>query len=191
MVPAAGGKAQKQSSEKGHSDELSAVIEKDGKRLKHNPGRIGTGKEYFTRTRKSLAAHFKFKDGINGGKDFFVIGNHFSSKRGDDPVWGSRQPAKRSSEERRHLQADEVIAFIDSIKEKRSDAVVISAGDYNDFWFSQTAAKFKAAGMKNAVESLPENERYTYVYAGHSQTLDNVFVLNAGISYADILNNNA
>lgn len=191
VVPAAGGKVQKYSGKNGHSDELPAVIEKDGKRLKHNPARIGVGKEYFTRTRKSLAAHFKFKDGINGGKDFFVIGNHFSSKRGDDPVWGSRQPAKRSSEERRHLQADEVIAFIDSIKEKRSDAVIISAGDYNDFWFSQTAAKFKAAGMKNAVESLPEKERYTYVYAGHSQTLDNVFVLNAGISYADILNINA
>lgn len=159
--------------------------------IKKNPLRIGESSKYFDRTRKSLAAEFKFKDGINGGKSFIVLNNHFSSKRGDEPVWGKNQPAKRLSEEKRHFQADEVVKFIAGIKAKKNDAVVISAGDYNDFWFSKTADKFKNIGMKNVIEHLPENERYTYVYSGNSQTLDNIFVLNAEIEFADSVNINS
>ena len=52
----------------------------------------------------------------------------------------------------------------------------------------------KGSNMKNAVEELPENERYTFVYDAHSQTLDNIIVPNrAGvtISGADVLNVNS
>ena len=46
--------------------------------------------------------------------------------------------------------------------------------------------------MKNAVEELPENQRYTFVYDRHSQTLDNIIVpKHAIISGADVLNVNS
>ena len=46
--------------------------------------------------------------------------------------------------------------------------------------------------MKNAIEKLAENERYTYVYDGHSQTLDNILVTNnINIDYADVLHLNS
>ena len=163
-------------------------------KLKANPARIGIGETAFNRCRKSLVAHFKFKDSINDGKDFFMINNHLSSKRGDEPVWGSQQPAPRASDAPRHGQARIVKNFIDSILAARSDAMIVSVGDYNDFWFSETMNIMKGTNMKNAVEELPENERYTFVYDAHSQTLDNIIVPNrAGvtISGADILNVNS
>ena len=46
--------------------------------------------------------------------------------------------------------------------------------------------------MKNAIEELSANERYTYVYDGHSQTLDNILVTNnITIDYADVLHLNS
>ena len=170
----------------------AAEIEADGLKLTQNPARIGVGDTSFNNCRKSLVAHFKFKGSLNDGKDFFVINNHLTSKREDGKIWGAQQPVVRVSEENRWKQADAITAFINSVKAKRSDARIISVGDYNDFWFSDTIAKVKAAGMKNAIESLPVNERYTYVYDGHSQTLDNILVTNnISIDYADVLHLNS
>ena len=46
--------------------------------------------------------------------------------------------------------------------------------------------------MKNAIENLPLNERYTYVYSGHSQTLDNILVTdNISVDYTDVLHLNS
>ncbi len=169
-----------------------AAVITGGLKLQQNPARIGVGNPAFNNCRKSLVAHFKFKDGINSGKDFFVINNHLTSKRGDGPIWGAMQPVMRTSEANRLLQADAITNFIMSVKNERSDARIISVGDYNDFWFSETMSRIKRAGMKNAIEYLPENERYTYVYSGHSQTLDNILVTeNIGINYADVLHLNA
>ena len=169
-----------------------AEIEADGSRLLQNPARLGVGEAVFKNTRKSLVAHFRFKDGINGGKDFFVINNHFNSKRSDGKIWGRRQPVHRSSETKRHQQAELIASFISSITAVRPGAAVISVGDYNDFWFSKTIGIFKRAGMKNAIEALPENNRYTYVYDGHSQTLDNILVSDSvHIDMAEVLHVNA
>ena len=82
--------------------------------------------------------------------------------------------------------------FIDTILAARSDAMIVSVGDYNDFWFSKTMEIMKGTDMKNAVEELPENQRYTFVYDRHSQTLDNIIVpKHAIISGADVLNVNS
>ena len=161
-------------------------------KLKANPARIGIGEAVFDHCRKSLVAHFKFKDDINNGKDFFMINNHLSSKRGDTMLWGANQPPVRQSDAKRHEQAKIVRKFIDTILAARSDAMIVSVGDYNDFWFSKTMEIMKGTDMKNAVEELPENQRYTFVYDRHSQTLDNIIVpKHAIISGADVLNVNS
>lgn len=170
-----------------------AKIAEDGLKLIQNPSRIGVGNAAFKRCRKSLVAHFKFKGAINGGKDFFVINNHFTSKRSDSKIWGMPQPAARASENKRLQQVHAVTDFIQRVKKERPhDARIISAGDYNDFWFSKPIAAFKALGMKNVVEVLPEYDRYTYLYDGHAQLLDNMLLTdNIAIDYADILHINA
>lgn len=145
-------------------------------KLEQNPARIGVGNnsdgQPFFETRLPLVAHFRFKEGINSGKDFIVINNHLSSKGGDDAIWGPSQPVQRPSELNRHGQAELVRDFIDSVK----DIPVVSVGDYNDFWFSDTLKIVKGTDMKNVVEELPLNERYTYTYSGYSQTLDHILV---------------
>ena len=181
-----------------NASNTEAKIAANGMKLKENPARIGTTQgafgEPFYHCRKSLVAHFKFKDGINGGKDFFMINNHFSSKRGDAPIWGAQQPVERKSEVNRRKQAEIVKNFIDSILDARPKAMIVSVGDYNDFWFSKTLEIMKGSNMKNAIEALPENERYTFVYNAHSQTLDNILVPNrseVAISGANVLNVNS
>lgn len=171
----------------------AAAIEADGSKLIQNPARIGVGDTSFNSCRKSLVAHFKFTSGPNVGKDFFVINNHLTSKRRDGSIWGAQQPVVRASEPNRWQQAEAIAAFINSVKAKRSNAAIISVGDYNDFWFSETIKRVKAAGMKNAIEEkLVPEERYTYVYDGHSQTLDNILVTNnISIDYADVLHLNS
>lgn len=174
------------------SHATSAVVVPGGLKLMQNPARIGIGASSFNDCRKSLVAHFKFKGSINGGKDFFVINNHLTSKRGDGQIWGAVQPVVRSSEVARHQQAEVLKTFINSVKAARPDARIISVGDYNDFWFSETLKEVKNAGMKNAIENLPLNERYTYVYSGHSQTLDNILVTdNISVDYTDVLHLNS
>lgn len=170
-----------------------AQIAADGLKLIQNPSRIGAGNAAFKRCRKPLVAHFKFKGAINGGKDFFVINNHFTSKRSDSKIWGMPQPAARASENKRLQQVQAVLDFIQRLKKARPhDARIISAGDYNDFWFSKPIAAFKALGMKNVVEALPEHDRYTYLYDGHLQLLDNMLLTDTiAIDYADILHINA
>lgn len=173
-------------------DDTKAIIEDGGKRMKYNPARVGIGDTAFEKTRKSLVAHFKFKSGSQKDKDFFMIDNHLSSKRGDDGVWGKNQPVDRSSELKRHDQARTVKAFIDSILAARQDAVIVSVGDYNDYWFSETLSIMKGGNMKNAVEELPKDQRYSFVYNGCSQILDHILVPHrVTISNPDILNVNS
>ena len=54
-------------------------------------------------TRKPLAGEFVWND-----KTLIAIVNHFSSKGGDDPLFGRFQPPVRPSETARHQQADVV-----------------------------------------------------------------------------------
>ena len=147
---------------------------KYGVELAPNPGRVGVDNNAFVASRKPLAAHFTF-----GGKSLYVIGAHLNSKSGDGKLFGRTQPPIFGSEVKRTRQADSIAAFIGDITSIDSDAYVIAAGDFNDFWFSSPVVMLKDAGMRNLVELMPESERYTYVYMGNSQTLDHILVSDA------------
>jgi len=54
----------------------------------------------FNDSRKPLAGEFGYR-----GKPLFVVGNHFNSKGGDDPVFGRFQEPRRSSELQRRGSA--------------------------------------------------------------------------------------
>ena len=50
-------------------------------------------------------------------------------------------------------------------------------GDINDFEFSPTVDKLTEGGALVALmKTLPVNERYSYVFQGNSQTLDQILV---------------
>ncbi|MCM3323165.1 5'-nucleotidase C-terminal domain-containing protein [Cytobacillus kochii] len=164
-----------------------AVTYEDGQ-LTLNPGRIDPTNEIFQDTRKSLAAQFEFN-----GEDVIVVANHFNSKSGDEPLFGKNQPPELVSEAQRIQLAEAVNGFVKDIESKNPDANVIVLGDMNDFQFTPTLETLKGEELTNMVDTLPENEQYTYNYQGNMQVLDHILVSNrlAEAAKVDVLNINS
>ncbi|XZG69308.1 endonuclease/exonuclease/phosphatase family protein [Chitinibacteraceae bacterium HSL-7] len=137
--------------------------------LTQSPGRIAPLDPAFANSRKPLAGEFVFH-----GRRVLIVANHFNSKGGDAPLYGHAQPPARSSEVQRGEQAQRVADFVQQALSIDANARVIVLGDLNDFQFSPALATLKSAGLTDLVETLPENERYTYVYDGNSQALDHI-----------------
>jgi predicted extracellular nuclease len=142
-----------------------------------NPGRITPTNAAWSNSRKPLVGEFTFR-----GETIFAIANHFASKGGDDPLFGQWQQPVRSSEIQRHLQAQEVRSFLDQLLAADARANVVVLGDINDFEFSQTIDLMVGSGG-NAMVDLPRtlkvSERYSYVFEGNSQVLDQILISKA------------
>ncbi|CAM5700882.1 Endonuclease/exonuclease/phosphatase OS=Streptomyces tendae OX=1932 GN=GUR47_13025 PE=4 SV=1 [Streptomyces tendae] len=137
-----------------------------------SPGRVDPADPAWEDSRKPLAGEFVFR-----GRTVFVIANHFNSKGGDQGLTAQYQPPSRSSETQRHAQARVVNTFVKEILAAEKNADVIALGDINDFEFSTTARILEDDGaLWSAVKSLPRSERYSYVYQGNSQVLDQILV---------------
>jgi predicted extracellular nuclease len=102
----------------------------------------------------------------------------------------------------RHAQAQAINDFVDEILAADRDANVIVLGDINDFDFSetveiitgerialdpgpfapnadgsgQTSRTHRSPIMRTLFDRLPERERYSYVFDGNSQVLDQILV---------------
>ncbi|WP_064613421.1 endonuclease/exonuclease/phosphatase family protein [Streptobacillus moniliformis] len=153
-------------------DNTKVILDNNGKaKLKYNPGRIGLDSEYFVATRKPLVALFD----VNG-KHLYIIGVHLSSKRGDDPIYGPQQPPIRRSEVNRNKQATYINNFVKEILSKDKDASIVVMGDINDYDFSTTSKNIRGNELIDVMGELAPNKRYSYVYGGMSQVLDNMFI---------------
>jgi predicted extracellular nuclease len=154
-----------------------------GPRLSFSPGRVAPGDPAFTASRKPLAGEFRIR-----GRNVFVVVNHFASKGGDQPLFGRFQPPQRSSEVQRHAQAQVVNDFVDAILAVNPSANVIVLGDINDFEFSETVSILSGGVLTSLMNTLAPAERYSYVFEGNSQVLDQILVSanllsNFGIEY--------
>ncbi|MEH2285643.1 MAG: putative Ig domain-containing protein [Nostoc sp.] len=141
--------------------------------VSNSPGLIDPTNSAFTSSRKPLVGEFTFN-----GKTVYIIGNHFNSKGGDQPLYGPNQPPTLTSEVQRQQQATVVKNFVQSILAIAPNANVVVAGDLNDFEFSNPVSILESAGLTSLIETLPANERYTYNFEGNAQTLDHVLVSN-------------
>ncbi|MDQ2959422.1 MAG: endonuclease/exonuclease/phosphatase family protein, partial [Actinomycetota bacterium] len=141
--------------------------------LSVSPGRVDPTNAAWTSSRKPLAGEFIF-----GGKKVIVIGNHLDAKLGDQNADGRYQPATRSSEIQRNQQATVLNNFVKQVMAVDPRANVVLAGDFNDYQFSQPIKTLTDDGatLTDLINTLPENERYTYVFNGISQVLDHIFV---------------
>ncbi|WP_326656919.1 endonuclease/exonuclease/phosphatase family protein [Streptomyces sp. NBC_00385] len=149
---------------------VTAVPTRKGVTLSVSPGRIAPASEAWSDSRKPLVGEFRFH-----GRPVFVIGNHFASKGGDQPLHGRYQEPSRSSETKRVQQAAEVNTFVKSLLAADKSAQVVTLGDLNDFAFSPTMSALTAGrALKPLITTLPANEQYSYVYEGNSQTLDHI-----------------
>ena len=139
--------------------------------LLYSPGRIDPTNVAFASSRKPLAGEFTFR-----GQRVFVIANHFNSKGGDDALYGFTQPPVLVTEAQRLQQAQVEAAFVSQLLAADPLANIVVLGDLNDFEFSAPVGLLKAAGLNALIETLPQEERYSYVFEGNSQTLDHIMV---------------
>ena len=145
-----------------------------GPRLTFSPGRLDPLNPAFAASRKPLAGEFRWR-----GETVIAVANHFNSKGGDQPLFGRFQPPNRVTEPQRHQQAEVVRDFVEQALDVDRGARVIVLGDLNDFEFSRTLEIVESAPMVNLMETLDKDERYSYVFEGNSQTLDQILVTRA------------
>lgn len=153
------------------------VSRPSGPQLSLSPGRIDPNNPAWSTpepVRKPLVGEFRAR-----GKKLFVIANHWKSKVGDQPLFGRFQPPVRSTEDQRKAEAQVVRDFVNELLAIDPNANVIVLGDLNDFEFSETLTILEGygdLGLHTLIETLPQNERYSYVFEGNSQTLDHIVV---------------
>jgi len=160
----------------------------------------------FYTSRPPLIATFTFND-----QDVTIVNNHFTSKGGSAPLYGSDQPPFNAGEVSRAAQAQAVNDFIDNMLASDPDAKVIVAGDLNEFPSEEPMAVLRGeasisnydvpgfdpffatadytpggtAILADLLELLPEDERYDYVFEGNSQTLDHILVTGRLAQYVE------
>ncbi|QIP87084.1 endonuclease/exonuclease/phosphatase [Streptomyces sp. Tu 2975] len=169
----------------GDATTATGVVRERGRAaLTLSPGRIDPSNDAWDDSRKPLAGEFSFR-----GRTVFVVANHFGSKGGDESLVSHHQPPNRSSEVQRLKQAQAVNSFVKDVldADRKTDVVVL--GDINDFEFSQTTKALTDGGaLYPAIKSLPRSERYSYVFQGNSQVLDQILTSPSirGFSYDSV-----
>jgi predicted extracellular nuclease len=84
----------------------------------------------------------------------------------------------------RGQQAAEVRNFVDQLVAADRRAKVAVVGDLNDFDFSGTVNTITSTGsLVDLPRTLPQAERYTYVFQGNSEVLDHI-LLSKALAYA-------
>jgi len=150
--------------------------------------------------REPLVGVFEIK-----GREVTIIGNHFKSKSGDDPLFGMNQPPIRITEMQRKMQARVVRDFVNGILDVNPNALVMVTGDLNDFQFGEPGEGTDhplailegiegGVPLSNLLNLEKDDERYTYVYDGNSQVLDHMLVSPALLDLfvaVDVLHFNA
>jgi predicted extracellular nuclease len=101
------------------------------------------------------------------GEPYTVFVNHFKSKRG-----GEAETAPR-----RLLQAQRINALVDEILAQDAQAQIIVMGDFNDYELSPAMREMTENGrLTNILLQVPDEGRYSFVFAGISQLIDGVLV---------------
>jgi uncharacterized protein len=136
-----------------------------------NPGRVDPQNPAFEQSRKPLAGEFTFN-----GRTLYIIGVHFVSKGGDNPLFGFAQPPVLASASQRIAQAQAVKDLVDTILACNPHANLIVLGDLNDFQCAPPVETLQGDVLTNLMQVLPPQEQYSYVFEGNSQVLDQMLV---------------
>lgn len=113
------------------------------------------------------------------GETFTVVNNHFDSKNGSSPAFGSAQPPINGGEADRIAQAQLVNDFVDGFLAANPDANILVLGDLNEFSW-ETALRDILSGADGALVNLEFlisdlTDRFTFNFEGNAQALDHIF----------------
>ncbi|MBK1704696.1 endonuclease/exonuclease/phosphatase family protein [Halochromatium glycolicum] len=150
----------------------------------------------FFDARLPLVADFLFN-----GQAITVVVNHFSSKSGSAPILGVEQPFEARQEEvtvngsldERQTQSAAVQGFVGDLLAADPAAKIVVLGDFNEFEFVSPLLDLEDTGLTNLTWRLDENERYSFIFQGNSQSLDHILVSDSLVDAAlfDIVHLNA
>lgn len=136
----------------------------------------------FAGSRVPLAATWSFN-----GQEFSTINVHFTARSGSDPLWGSDQPPSNSGDASRTAEAAAVGEYVYDILAQDPTQQFVLLGDWNGFYFEEAQLQLTQGGVfTNLATLLPEEERYSYVFGGNAQLIDNMLVTGGlldGASY--------
>lgn len=160
-------------------EKMEFKIQRDGDRvrLSHSPHRLDDPafeedqERGWNASRKPLLLQVQFK-----GHDLLLIGAHLRSKRGDEPLGSRNQPPRLASEDQRTVQALLLRRLAEQALDLDWQAKVIVLGDMNDHDFRAPMRVLAGSRLRDLIESLPVDDRYTFNYLGNAQVLDHIFV---------------
>jgi len=117
------------------------------------------------------------------GRLLTVIAVHFRSKYADDPLFCECTP-RRPSERLRRRQAARVRDRVSRALRRDPRALLLVAGDFNDFAFREPReggpdpvsliAGEQAPHLADLTARLPGPQRYSYIYRGNAQLIDHI-----------------
>jgi len=122
----------------------------------------------FGGSRPPLSTTFEFN-----GEQLVVVNNHFTAKGGSGALFGANQPPTNSGAGARLTQAQNVADYVTSLG---ADAKVVVLGDLNEFTNEESLAPLGAAGLNALSLTLAQNERYSFIFEGNAQQLDQAYV---------------
>jgi VCBS repeat-containing protein len=126
----------------------------------------------FNGSRKPLVATWSFNE-----QEFTTVNVHLTSRLGSDPLWGDAQPPRDGGDASRTAQAAAVGKYVFDIISADATKQFVLLGDWNGFYFEDAQTQLTSGGVfTNLADLLPEAERYSYLFDGNSQLLDNVLV---------------
>ena len=133
-----------------------------------------TGAAY-NNSRNPLAAQWVFN-----GQTLTTINVHSTSRGGSDPLEGNNQPANDAGDASRTAQAAGVKAYINSHLATDPNLNIAVLGDWNGFYFEQAQTQLtdpsQGGVLTNLNTLLPAQERYSYLFDGNAQQIDNILV---------------
>lgn len=89
----------------------------------------------------------------------------------------SKREGEEETESRRLAQADLISHVVENMFSSSSVRRVVVLGDFNDYSQSPVLLKLKSNGLLvDSFGSLPEDQRYSYIFDGASQLIDGILV---------------
>lgn len=137
----------------------------------------------YTNSRLPLVATWSFQ-----GTEITTINIHLTARSGSDPLWGATQPPEIAGEDRREDQLEAIGQWIETELATDPGLNIVLLGDFNGFYFEDAQTQLTDSGpLTNLqVALLDPSDRYSFVFEGNSQLLDNILVTEGLLDGASV-----
>ena len=123
-------------------------------------------------SRPPLVIHVEINTST-GNVQLYVINNHFLSMSGGEEAADlASGPGLKSN-----------ISLVEEILVENTDTLVAIVGDLNSLFLSSPIQAFRDGRLTPVFDTLPADERYSYIYQGELSVFDYIIVASSFIRY--------